>query len=670
MRLQILHADVSYGADEILRDVSFEIHDGQKIAIVGRNGCGKTTLLKLITGELSPVVRDGNDQPQIIKTGDPVIGTLSQISFADENITLGEELRSTFLPLIRMKERMDVLLQVLDTAPDEKTAAEYAALEERFGYLGGYRYEKDYELLFSRFGFTKEDAGRKMSEFSGGQRTKIAFIKLLLTRPDILVLDEPTNHLDISTIAWLEGYLAEYPRAMIVVSHDRYFLDRIADVVCEIERGRLTRYPGNYSEFVRQKKEQREKQQKDYEAQQKEIARLQAVADRFIHKATKASMAKSKLKAIEHMELIEKPESYDLKAFHTLTAPARESGTDVLDVDNLGVGYDTTLANVTFSLKRGQKLGVIGANGQGKSTFLKTIAGKIKQRSGKFRFGHGVESGYFDQTMAQYTSEKNVLNDFWDRYPTLTETEVRNVLGGFLFTGEEVFKKVPMLSGGEKVRLALAKIFQTRPNLLLLDEPTNHMDIVGKEALEEMLRDYEGTLIFVSHDRYLIRQVADSLLIFGTDGVQYFPYDYEEYERTYGREKLQEAAEVWKIGEARGTACGVIGAAGGGAAAVEGKAAAATGGHTDADGAAVSERKKGANPGKERAKAERRVARLEELMEECDSKKAALNERLSDPAIASDYAELSKIQQEIDEINSRYEEYFEEWGTLSELLEE
>lgn len=669
MRLQILHADVSYGADEILKDISFEIHDAQKVAVVGRNGCGKTTLLKLITGELSPVVRDGNEQPQIIRTGDPVIGTLSQINFTDENITLGDELRSTFLPLIRMKEKLDVLLEKLDTAPDEETAAEYAALEERFNYQGGYRYEKDYELLFSRFGFSKEDADRKMSEFSGGQRTKIAFIKLLLTRPDILILDEPTNHLDISTIAWLEGYLAEYPRAMIVVSHDRYFLDRIADVVYEIERGKISRYPGNYTEFVRQKKEIREKQQRDYDAQQKEIARLQAVADRFIHKATKASMAKSKLKAIEHMELIEKPESYDLKAFHALTEPARESGGDVLDVDNLGVGYDTTITNVTFSLKRGQKLGVIGANGQGKSTFLKTIAGKLKAKSGKFRFGHGVESGYFDQTMAQYTSEKNVLNDFWDVYPTLTETEVRSVLGGFLFSGEDVFKEVPMLSGGEKVRLALAKIFQTRPNLLLLDEPTNHMDIVGKEALEEMLKDYTGTLIFVSHDRYLIRQVADALLIFGTDGVTYFPYDYEEYERTYGREKLQDASEVWKIGESREDAAAgnakTTTAASAAGETVPGGAASEAGGTSQAEGAG----KKGYNPGKERAKAQRRVERLEVLMEECEEKKAECEARLSDPSLASDYVELQKIQKELDALNEAYEAYFDEWGMLSEQLE-
>ncbi|MCR5250507.1 MAG: ABC-F family ATP-binding cassette domain-containing protein [Lachnospiraceae bacterium] len=639
MLLSIQNADVSYGGDLILSDVHFDIREQEKIAVVGRNGCGKTTLLKLITGELKPQPRDSDDLPSIAMTGSPVIGWLSQMTFRDENATLGEELRSVFEPVIELKARMDECLKKLD-AGDSSPAEEYALLEERFNSLGGYRYEKDYAMLFRRFGFLPEDEGRSLSEFSGGQRTKIAFIKLLLSRPDILLLDEPTNHLDISTIAWLESYLAEYPRAVVVVSHDRLFLDRVAETVYEIERGKLRRYPGNYTAYVKQKKENYERQMKEYLAQQKEKERLEALAERFIHKATKASMARSKLKAVEHMDLVEKPEEADTKAFHGLSKPARESGRDVLTVENLGVGYGETLCRVSFSLLKGKKLGVIGGNGLGKSTFLKTLMGQIPKKSGKYSYGYGVDVGYFEQQMAKSMSSKTVLDEFWDRYPGMTETEVRNVLGGFLFTGDEVFKNVSDLSGGEKVRLALAKLLQTRPNFLILDEPTNHMDIVGKEALEEMLAGYEGTLLFVSHDRYLVRRLADELLIFRPGEAEYFPFNYEEYERHFGKEKLMTADDVWQI-ENRPES-----------EAAEEKSAPA---------------KKG-NPGKERAKAERRVARLEQLLAENDEKKEALVAEMSDPANASDYEKLGQLQAQIDELDALSDSYMEEWEELSEKL--
>ena len=645
MLLQVSNADISYGDRTLIKDISFRVKNTEKIAIVGRNGCGKTTFLKFLSGEISADKRDGNIQPAYVKAPGLTIGWLSQMTFTDDSAVLGDEIRKVFLPVLEMKKKLDDMLQRLDTAPDEKLAGEYAILEERFNYMGGYRYEKDYETVFERFGFTKDDEGRPLSEFSGGQRTKIAFIKLLLSRPDILILDEPTNHLDISTISWLEGYIKEYPRAVIVVSHDRLFMDRVADEIYEIEHARMTRYVGNYSDFVRVKKERYEQQKKAYEAQQKEIERLQAVADRFIHKATKASMAKNKLKQIEHMEKIEAPEEYELKAFHTLTKPARESGNDVLSVDNLGIGYDETLAKLSFSVKKGQKLGVIGGNGLGKSTLLKTLTGKLAKKSGKFSYGHGVEPGYFDQQRAQYVSDKSVLDDFWDMYPTLTETEVRNILGGFLFTGDDVFKEVSLLSGGEKVRLALAKIFETRPNLLMLDEPTNHMDIVGKEALEDMLKAYEGTLIFVTHDRYLVREVADSLIIFEGNGAEYFPFDYEEYERERGSEKTEKAENVWNIGHAEKTEPG-------------------------ADAQPAEPKKKSVNPGKERSRMERRVARLEVLLEENDAKKAALEEELNDPANASDYKKLEELQSQIDALTAQDDEYMAEWEQLNEKLGE
>ncbi|MBR3306994.1 MAG: ABC-F family ATP-binding cassette domain-containing protein [Lachnospiraceae bacterium] len=640
MLLSIRNTDVSYGGEAILKDVSFDLKEGEKLAVVGRNGCGKTTLLKLIMGELTPDARDGDDRPMIAKTGDPVIGSLSQLTFEDESISLREELKKVYRPLLLLKQRMDELSRLLEENADEALAGEYAEAQERFNYLGGYRFEKDFEMLISRFGFSEADLAKSLTGFSGGQRTKIAFIKLLLSKPDILLLDEPTNHLDISTIAWLEGYIREYPRAVIVVSHDRLFLDRVAERVVEIERGKLTSYPGNYSDFVKRKKEEREQQMKLYLSQQKEKERLEQLAERFIHKATKASMARSKLKAVEHMELVEKPEEEDNRAFRGLATPARESGRDVLTVENLGIGYDKPLLKVNLKLMRGKKLGVIGGNGLGKSTFVKTLMKKIPAKSGKITFGYGVEAGYFEQQMSRALSTKTVIDEFWDDYPTLTETEVRNILGGFLFTGDDVFRNVSELSGGERVRLSLAKLLQTRPNLLILDEPTNHMDIVGREALEEMLSDYTGTLIFVSHDRYLVRRLADELLIFRPGEAEYFPWGFEEYERHYGREKTASADEVWKIENG-----------------------------VSQEKTEEKPKEKKINPGRERARMQRRIARLEELVEENDGKIAALKESMSDPEVASDYQKLSELQKEIDELQAANDAYMEEWEGLSAEVE-
>ncbi len=654
MLYQINQGTVAYADKVVLREINFEIRNTEKIAVVGRNGCGKTTLLKLIMGEVSLTKRESDKDSFIAMAGKPQIGWLQQMTFEDDGVCLSAEIRKVFEPILVMEKRMQELLQKIEADPAEKLVEEYAALEQRFAYLGGYRYEKDYQMVLDRFGFTKQDEAKRLSEFSGGQRTKIAFIKLLLSKPDILLLDEPTNHLDISTIAWLEGYLKEYPRAVVIVSHDRMFLDHTADVVYEIEHQKMKRYPGNYTDFIKRKKEEHARQEKEYLAQQKEIERLNQIVERFKNKPTKVSMTRSKLKQIEHMDLIEKPEVFDEKAFHAGIQPKSESGNDVLSVERLGIGYDRELTKATFSMKKGQKLGIIGGNGLGKSTLLKTLTGHIPKHSGKYQWGYHVEIGYFDQQMAQYTSEKTVLDELWDRFPTLTQTQVRNILGGFLFTGDDVFKKVSMLSGGEKVRLALAGIFQTCPNMLVLDEPTNHMDIVGKEALEDMLRDYTGTILFVSHDRYFIRQIADSLLIFRPDGVEYFPYGYEDYIEKYGQEQRYISTEaVLNIHAGVG----------------ENGADPSAAGKSTAEDAGKNERlqtgKNAVNPGKEKAKRERRIARLEVLMEECDEKTAQLKKEMLLPEYASDYVRLSELQQEIDRLEEQSLEYMEEWEELS-----
>lgn len=646
MLYQINHGTVAYADKVVLKDISFEIRNTEKIAIVGRNGCGKTTLLKLIMGEVDLSKRDSDQDSFIAKAGNPTVGWLQQMTFEDNEICLGAEIKKVFEPILVMKNRMKELLEQIEKSADEKLIEEYASLEQRFAYLGGYRYEKDYQMVLDRFGFTGQDEEKRLSEFSGGQRTKIAFIKLLLSKPDILLLDEPTNHLDMATITWLEGYLKEYPRAVVVVSHDRMFLDRVADVVYEIEHQKMKRYPGNYTNFMLRKKEEYAKQQKEYEAQQKEIERLTQLVERFKNTPTKVAMTRSKLKQIEHMDLIEKPEAFDERAFSTRLTPAVESGNDVLMVDRLGIGYTGELVRTAFSIKKGQKLGIIGGNGLGKSTLLKTLTGRLPKQSGKYQWGYNVEIGYFDQQMAQYSSEKTVLDELWDRFPTLTQTEVRNILGGFLFTGDDVFKKVSMLSGGEKVRLALAAIFQTRPNTLVLDEPTNHMDIIGKEALEDMLKNYTGTLLFVSHDRYFVKQIADSLLIFRPEGVEYFPYGYEEYEEKYGKElKAPVTEEALRLNP----------------------------GSTNQEQPEKKAEKESAknyyNPGKEKAKRERRIARLEELLEECDEKIARLKEELSKPEYASDYVKLGELQQEIDQLEEQSLAYMEEWSQLTEAME-
>ena len=529
MLYQIANGCVRFGADTILEHINFEIRNTEKIAVVGRNGCGKTTLLRLIAGEVELSKRDSDEDIFIAKAGKPTIGYLKQVAFEDENITVEEEIRKVFAPVLSLQGKMEQALLEVEREASEENVKRYSALQERFEAMGGYHYDREFDGLFYSFGFRDEDRGRRMAEFSGGQRSKIAFIKLLLSKPDIMLLDEPTNHLDMAAVEWLEQYLKNYNRAVVVVSHDRMFLDNVADVVYEIEYGTAKRYPGNYSHFVETKQADYEKQLKDYTLQQQEIKRLETLVERFKNKPTKVAMTRSKKKAIEHMDKIENPMAADVRTFQRSLKPALESGKNVLFVRNLEVGYDVPLARISFELKRGEKIAVVGDNGTGKSTLLKTLVGRLPALGGEFGFGVNVQTGYFDQESAQYASAKDVLTDFWEEFPDLTQTEARSALGAFLFTQDDVFRQVKLLSGGEKARLALCKIFQRRPNLLILDEPTNHMDIVGKETLENLLKAYEGTVLFVSHDRYFVRRVADKLLELRAEGAAFYPFGYEQY---------------------------------------------------------------------------------------------------------------------------------------------
>lgn len=679
MLYQISNGAVAFGDDVILHSIDFEIRNTEKIAIVGRNGCGKTTLLKLISGEVEMEKLDSDESAFIAKAGNPEIGYLKQIAFDDPDVTLEQEVRKCFVKMDERKAELARAAAELEHDYSDEKVARYTAMEEAFKDDGGYYYEKEYEVMIRKFGFSDDERKKPIRDFSGGQQTKIAFIKLLLSKPDILLLDEPTNHLDVTTIEWLEGYLKSYPKAVVVVSHDRMFLDNVVDVVYEIEYGTARRYPGNYTNFIARKKENYDKQMKDHIAQQKEIERLQRMVTRFKGKPTKTSMAQSKQKAIDRMVIIEAPDKYDNKTFHANFQPEKETGNDVLYTSELAIGYDHPLSIVSLDLKRGEKLGILGGNGLGKSTFLKTIVGKIPALSGEYRFGTNVQIGYFDQQMAMYTSNKTVLDDFWDEYPNLTETEARNALGAFLFSGEDVFKNVNMLSGGEKVRLALCKILKTRPNVLVLDEPTNHMDIVGKETLESMLKDYKGTLIFVSHDRYFVKKVATQLLVFEDGTTNLYQFGYEQYQEKLDRE-AEESKNVYRGNAIFGGAISQNGSSQTGSNANWSTSQTAAAGNVgestnansaaQAGGMAVSSTGKAYyNPGKERSKIQKKVKKAEEDLAVKEAKLDELKAELMKPEYQSSYSKLTEIQNEIDALEEEILIDMEAWEELSSQLE-
>ena len=623
MNFRITNGSISFGAETILEEINFEVKGKQKVAIVGRNGAGKSTLLKAIIDNELLSEGIGEEKFNIYKEGSPQIGYLKQIDFEDDSITMLDEILKVYKEQIDIENKLEKLVEKMQQDSSEELAKEYSKTRDRYEFLDGYTYKKEYETAISKFGFTKEDKLKKLSEFSGGQRTKIAFIKLLLSKPDILLLDEPTNHLDITTIEWLEQYLKNYPKAIVIVSHDRMFLNKIVDKIYEIEYGTITEYSGNYDFFEKQKRVNYERQLKDYEFQQKEIKRLTAIADRFRYKPTKAKMALSKLKQVERMVKLEEPNKYDLKSFKTNFIIEKESGNNVLAVENLEIGYKDVITKVSYKLYKGEKLGIIGSNGTGKSTLLKTLVGNLEKISGEFEFGHNVKIGYFDQQMAQLNSNKTVFDEFYDTFPGLTVTEVRNSLAAFMFYGEDVFKQINMLSGGEKVRLALCKILKTGPNVLILDEPTNHMDIIGKESLEDMLKEYKGTLIFVSHDRFFVNKIANKILSFEKEEAKFYDCSYSEYLD----KKSKEVEEVVEKND-------------------------------------KPQKKTYINPMKEKEKLERKIKKTEEEISKCEAQIEALKEELLKEEVYTDYVQVAKVQEEIDSINKKIEELMALWEEM------
>lgn len=527
MYYKISNGSVTLGANTILEDINFYVKDNDKIGIVGRNGCGKTTLLKAITNEYT--LSDGYDDLKIESSNDFKIGYVKQNITDNLNMKMIDYIKESNSDILEIENKLNSLEQKLSSSYSEQILTKYNDLQNEYIYKGGNTYKKEYEIALKKFGFTDIDKAKLLNEFSGGQLTKLSLIRLLLSKPDLLILDEPTNHLDINSIEWLENYLKNYKKSIILVSHDRMFLDNICNIIYDIEYGELKRYVGNYSSFVKKKEQDYEKQLKDYEYQQKEIKRLQYIADRFRYKPTKAKMAMSKLKQIEKMIKIDKPNKSNTKTFKINLKTEENSYRDVLKVKNLSIGYDKELCKLSFNLERQDKLGIIGENGIGKSTLIKTLTGLIPPLSGKYIYGDRVSIGYFSQNFENLDNNNTVYEEIDKAYPSMTPNEIRTLLGSFEFTGEDVFKKINDLSGGEKVKLSLCKILNNKPNLLILDEPTNHLDIISKDTIEKILTNYNGTIIMVSHDRYLINNVCNKLLVFENKEAKLYNYGYKEY---------------------------------------------------------------------------------------------------------------------------------------------
>lgn len=528
-----------YSGTPILENVQFEVKKGERIAVVGRNGAGKSTLLKIIADEID------FDNGEIHKPQSVALGYFAQSSHVNSDDTIYNEMLKVFAETIKLKGQLEELsIKMAEEDPSSeqylKIIEHYQNLNHRFELLSGYTYESEINNILNRFKFNEIGFDQKISNLSGGQKTRLALAKLLLQKPDVLILDEPTNHLDIDTIEWLEGYLKKYSGAVVIVSHDRYFIDQIATTVYEIEYRKCTKYKGNYSDYMDQKAVAYASLMKQYEKQQKEISKMEDFISRNIVRASTTKRAQSRRKLLDKMERIEIPKIND-KSIGITFEIDRRSGNDVLKVEDLTVGYpDQVISNhLDFHINRLDRVALIGPNGIGKSTILKTVAGDLPKISGEIYYGKSLDMGYFDQEQANLTSNNTVLNEVWNHFPTRLEKDIRTLLGNFLFTGDDVFKTVNQLSGGEKVRLTLCKLMLQKNNFLLLDEPTNHLDIDSKEMLELSLEDYEGTVFFISHDRYFIDKIATRILEVTPHGVVSYLGNYSDY-----IEKKQQLAEL------------------------------------------------------------------------------------------------------------------------------
>jgi ATP-binding cassette subfamily F protein 3 len=643
--LQINQLSKYFGADPILSNIKLEVQTRDKIAIVGRNGAGKSTLLKIISGAMS------YDSGDIIKPKDVTLGYLAQDTGLESHLSIWEEMNLVFKELQSMEKDMRNVEQRMATVDPAKEPQkfdqllkEYDTLQVKFKENGGYQYEADIRSVLHGLGFSTFDPNTKISSLSGGQRTRLALGKLLLTSPDLLILDEPTNHLDIETLTWLEQYLQNYDGAILIVSHDRYFLDKIVTQVYEISRHTSTKYIGNYSDYLKYKAENYEKELKSYERQQEEVAKLKDFIQRNLARASTTKLAQSRRKKLENMDLMNRPLG-DEKSANFRFDIERQSGNDVLKATDISVSYDSihpVISNISFSISRGDSIALVGPNGIGKSTLLKSIVQKLDSLTGTFALGSHVQIGYYDQQQADLTSNKRVLDELWDDYPEKTEKEIRTVLGNFLFSGDDVLKPVSALSGGEKARIALSKLMLQNANFLILDEPTNHLDLDSKEILENALIDYPGTILFVSHDRYFINRITTKVFELSSRKLNEYLGDYDYY-----LEKKEEQLELERL---------------------EQEADDRSLPHKQNSAISQQESKLTYQQEKELKKLERQKQRR---IEEIEAEIANLEEKiehneslLCDPEIYQNHEEVQKINTENELLQSQLENLMNEWENL------
>lgn len=546
MLIQLNNVTKNFVVNEVFSNVKMEINDKDRVAIVGRNGAGKSTLLKIISGEID------FDNGERTVSKDTTIGYLSQEFIVREDLSIYEEMITCFNEIIELEKELEKISYELTSENIENNPGlldKYDRLQNQVLTHKDYHYKSKIDSVLYGLDFDKEVFDKKISTFSGGEKTRLSMAKLLLSEPDLLILDEPTNHLDMENVAWLENYLSSYNGAIVIVSHDRYFIDKVVNVVYNLEFGKLKKYVGNYSNFLRQYEEDYEKNLKEYVSQQKDIKRLEEFVQKNIARASTSKMAKSRQKVLDKMEIIDNPRKDD-KAANIEFRIKEQSGRDVLIINDLQVGYEEQVGQkYNFSVYKGDRLAIVGKNGIGKSTLIKTIAKKQKKLGGNIQYGSKVSLGYYDQKQAEFESSKTILNELWDEYPLMKEAEVRTVLGRFLFRGDDVLKIVRDLSGGEKARLQLAKLMLEKNNLLILDEPTNHLDITSKQVLEEALENYEGTILFVSHDRYFINKIANKVFDITEEGYNIYLGNYDYYLEKREQEKIVKRLKEEKIAE-------------------------------------------------------------------------------------------------------------------------
>ena len=546
MLIQLNNVTKNFVVNEVFSNVKMEINDKDRIAIVGRNGAGKSTLLKIISGEID------FDNGERTVSKDTTIGYLSQEFIVREDLSIYEEMITCFNEIIELEKELEKISYELTSENIENNPGlldKYDRLQNQVLTHKDYHYKSKIDSVLYGLDFDKEVFDKKISTFSSGEKTRLSMAKLLLSEPDLLILDEPTNHLDMENVAWLENYLSSYNGAIVIVSHDRYFIDKVVNVVYNLEFGKLKKYVGNYSNFLRQYEEDYEKNLKEYVSQQKDIKRLEEFVQKNIARASTSKMAKSRQKVLDKMEIIDNPRKDD-KAANIEFRIKEQSGRDVLIINDLQVGYEEQVGQkYNFSVYKGDRIAIVGKNGIGKSTLIKTIAKKQKELGGNIQYGSKVSLGYYDQKQAEFESSKTILNELWDEYPLMKEAEVRTVLGRFLFRGDDVLKIVRDLSGGEKARLQLAKLMLEKNNLLILDEPTNHLDITSKQVLEEALENYEGTILFVSHDRYFINKIANKVFDITEEGYNIYLGNYDYYLEKREQEKIAKRLKEEKIAE-------------------------------------------------------------------------------------------------------------------------